>query len=83
MYLYGSIEKNIELIDLEASPYTRFEYGIKSDTTKQKYVKRLELFFDFYRIEGGTVEQNTENFLNHSDPYNSKLINLLRIQYNI
>jgi uncharacterized protein YecE (DUF72 family) len=27
--------------------------------------------------------KNTENFLNHSDPYNSKLINLLRIQYNI
>jgi hypothetical protein len=63
MYLYGSVEKNIELIDLEANPYSRFEYGIKSDTTKQKYVKRLELFFDFYRIEGSTVEQKSENFL--------------------
>ena len=63
MYLYGSVEKNIELIDLEASPYSRFEYGIKSETTKQKYVKRLELFFDFYRIEGSTVEQKSENFL--------------------
>lgn len=51
------------MIDLDASAYSRFEYGIKSDTTKQKYVKRLELFFDFYRVEGSSLEQKSENFL--------------------
>jgi hypothetical protein len=53
----------VKLIDLDTSPYSRFEYGIKSDATKQKYVKRLELFFNFYRIEGSSVEQKSENFL--------------------
>jgi hypothetical protein len=53
----------IRLIGLDASAYSRFEYGIKSDATKQKYVKRLELFFDFYRVEGSSVEQKSENFL--------------------
>jgi len=54
---------NIGLIGLDASAYSRFEYGIKSDATKQKYVKRLELFFDFYRVQGSTVEEKSENFL--------------------
>jgi hypothetical protein len=53
----------IGLIGLDASAYSRFEYGIKSDATKQKYVKRLKLFFDFYRVEGSSVEQKSENFL--------------------
>jgi hypothetical protein len=51
------------LIGLDTSAYTRFEYGIKSDATKQKYVKRLELFLDFYSIEGSSVKEKSENFL--------------------
>lgn len=51
------------MIGLDASAYTRFEYGIKSDATKQKYVKRLELFLDFYSIEGSSVKEKSENFL--------------------
>jgi len=51
------------LIDVEASAYSRFEYGIKSEATKQKYVKRLELFFDFCSVGGGNIEQKSENFL--------------------
>ena len=33
-------------------PYSRFEYGIKSEETKRKYASRLGKFFDFYKIEG-------------------------------
>lgn len=51
------------MIGLDASAYTRFEYGIKSDATKQKYVKRLELFLDFYSIEGSSVKEKSGNFL--------------------
>jgi integrase len=43
--------------------FSRFEYGIKSEATKQKYVKRLELFFDFYKIEGDTIQEKSGNFL--------------------
>lgn len=51
------------MIDSDSNSFSRFEYGIKSDSTKQKYVKRLELFFDFYRIEGNTIEKKSNNFL--------------------
>ena len=43
--------------------YSRFEYGIKSEETRRKYIRRLELFFDFYKIEGNTIEEQSENFL--------------------
>ena len=43
--------------------YSRFEYGIKSEETRRKYVRRLELFFDFHKIEGKTIEEKSENFL--------------------
>ncbi len=47
----------------DSDPFARFEYGIKSQPTKEKYVKTLELFFDFYEIEGQTIEEKSENFL--------------------
>jgi integrase len=47
----------------DSDSFSRFEYGIKSLATKQKYVKRLELFFDFYKIEGDTIQEKSENFL--------------------
>lgn len=50
-------------VESDSSSFSRFEYGIKSDSTKQKYVKRLQLFFDFYRIEGNTIEKKSNNFL--------------------
>lgn len=42
-------------------PYSHFEYGIKSEETRRKYVRRLELFFDFYKVEGKTMEERAEN----------------------
>ena len=43
--------------------FSRFEYGIKTEETKRKYVRRLELFFNFYKIEGKTIQGKSENFL--------------------
>jgi integrase len=51
------------LVYPDSDSFSRFQYGIKSDATKQKYVKRLELFFDFYKIEGDTIRQKSGNFL--------------------
>jgi hypothetical protein len=51
------------LLDHDISALSRFEYGIKSDATRQKYSKRLELFFDYYNIEGNSLEQKSNNFL--------------------
>jgi hypothetical protein len=38
-------------------------YGIKADETKRKYVSKLESFFDFYKVEGKTIKEKSENFL--------------------
>lgn len=37
-------------------------YGIKSDKTRRSYVSKLESF-DFYKIEGQDIKENSENFL--------------------
>jgi hypothetical protein len=47
----------------KSGPFSRFEYAIKSEQTRRKYVRRLELFFDFYQTRGATLEQKAENFL--------------------
>jgi len=42
--------------------FSRFQYGIKSDETRRKYVKRLDLFLDFCKFEGETIKEKAENF---------------------
>jgi integrase len=46
--------------------FSRFMYGIKSDETRRIYVSKLELFFDFYKIEGKDIEEKSENFLQYT-----------------
>ena len=46
--------------------FSRFMYGIKADETRRKYVSKLELFFDFYKIEGKTIKEKSENFLQYT-----------------
>ena len=46
--------------------FSRFMYGIKSNETRRKYVAKLEQFFDFYKIEGDTIEEKSENFLQYT-----------------
>jgi hypothetical protein len=56
--------KNIDAYKLyiKWNPYSRFQYGIKSKETKRKYVKLLELFFDFCQITGNNIREKAENF---------------------
>ena len=62
--------------------FSRFEYGIKSEETKKKYVKRLELFFDFYKIDGNSIQEKSDNFLkNTKNGKNIHKITDLIIQY--
>ena len=46
--------------------FSRFMYGIKSDETRRIYVGKLELFFDFYKIEGKDIREKSENFLQYT-----------------
>jgi hypothetical protein len=46
--------------------FSRFMYGIKADETRRKYVAKLEQFFDFYKIEGETIKEKSENFLQYT-----------------
>lgn len=46
--------------------YSRFEYAIKSEETKRKYIRRLELFFDHCKFEGVTIKEKAENFLDYA-----------------
>lgn len=42
--------------------YSRFEYALKSDETRRKYVSRLEKFFDFCKFEGLTIKEKADKF---------------------
>jgi integrase len=46
-----------------AGSFGRFLYGIKSNETKRKYVKRLEWFLNFSKFEGKTTEEKSDSFL--------------------
>jgi hypothetical protein len=48
---------------LNGNAYSRFEYAIKSEETKRKYVSRLEKFFDFCKFEGVNVKEKADNFV--------------------
>lgn len=61
--------------------YHRFEYGIKSEETKRKYVKRLELFFDHCKFEGSTVNEKAENFLKYTKEHDPEQITDLILNY--
>ena len=43
-------------------PFSRFEFGLKAEETRKKYVRRLEIFFDFHEVEGETIKEKAQNF---------------------
>jgi hypothetical protein len=62
-------------------PFSRFEFGIKAEETRQKYVRRLEIFFDFYNVEGKTIKEKSENFLKYTKENGTEKITDLIIGY--
>jgi integrase len=58
------LKENIDKIgeiaqDQKESVWSLFLYAMKSPVTRQKYVGRIDKFFDFLGLEGSTVEQKS------------------------
>jgi hypothetical protein len=62
-------------------PYSRFIYAIKSDETKRKYVKRFELFLDYNKFEGMTIDEKAENFFKFSKDHGVEETNDIILNY--
>lgn len=52
------------------SPYFRFIYALKAPETKRQYPKRLEVFLDYLKLQGTTIEEKANQFYEfiHQDP---------------
>lgn len=44
------------------SPYFRFICALKSPETKRQYPKRLEVFLDYLKLQGSTIEDKANVF---------------------
>lgn len=44
------------------SPYFRFIYALKAPETKRQYPKRLEVFLDYLKFPGSTIEEKAYQF---------------------
>jgi integrase len=51
-----------ELTEFESDPYSLFLFAINSPLTKQKYVPRLNKFFDFIKLNG-TIQERCKAFV--------------------
>ena len=49
-------------VDVRIDPYSLFFHAMKSPVTKKKYSRRLEMFFDFIKIPGESLEEQMFNF---------------------
>jgi integrase len=64
-------QKNIDNVgpiaqDQEETVWSLFLYAMKSPVTRQKYVGRIDKFFNFLGLTGDTVEQKSSLFLQRS-----------------
>ena len=50
--------------NVRIDPYSLFLHAIKSPVTKKKYSRRLEMFFDFLKIPGESIEEQCLTFVN-------------------
>jgi hypothetical protein len=44
------------------SPYFRFIYALKAPETKRQYPKRLEVFLDYLKLQGSTIDEKANQF---------------------
>lgn len=60
-------------------PYSLFLHAMKSPVTKKKYSRRLEMFFDFLKLPGGSLEERCLTFVNSGkDNVNWVFTNILK-----
>ena len=50
---------------MNIDPYTMFLHAMKSPVTKAKYSRHLEVFFDFLKISGESIEEQCLTFANN------------------
>jgi len=60
---YGFQDKNSMKID----PYSIFLHSMKSSVTKKKYIRRLEMFFDFIEIPGKSMDDRCKYFVDYGE----------------
>ena len=46
-------------------PYTKFLHAMKSPVTKNKYSRRLEMFFEFLKIPGENLKEKCLTFIDN------------------
>ncbi len=64
---------------LRIDPYSLFLHAMKSPVTKKKYSRRLEMFFDFIKIPGESLEERCLTFVNNGkDNVNWVFTNILK-----
>ena len=51
-----------EQMEFESDPYSLFIFAINSPLTKQKYIPRLNKFFDFINLDG-TIQERCKAFV--------------------
>ncbi len=44
------------------SPFFRLIYALKAPETKRQYPKRLEVFLDYLKLQGSTIEEKANQF---------------------
>ena len=66
-------------VDVSIDPYISFFHAMKSPLTKKKYSRRLEMFFNFIKIPGESLEERCLTFVNNGkDNVNWVFTNILK-----
>lgn len=66
---------------IKGSAYSRFEYAIRSEETKRKYVSRLEKFFDFCKFEGDSLKEKADRFVRFAKENGAEMTTDLILNY--
>lgn len=72
---------NKELTEFESDPYSLFMFAINSPLSKEKYVPRLNSFFDFIKLKG-TVQEKCITFAKKSKDEPLCVLGCLKIPSN-
>jgi hypothetical protein len=59
----GEHDWGIDSNDYEREPVTYAFMFLAEDRTKEQYANRIQMFFDFHRIPGNTLDERGRNFL--------------------
>ena len=50
------------MLDMESDPYSLFIFAMNAPQMKEKYITRLNRFFNFIDLTGSTIEERCNNF---------------------